>query len=91
MLTLGEGQTPVAVRRDALRLPYRGDIELTGAGDSLAVLKAIQSIQQARKPIVISSGPFRFSVSSLGVRWALAPVIRRCGEPSMLMRKAARP
>lgn len=92
LLAVIEGQGPVALRLDAVRLPYRGVVQLTGRGDDLATLRAIDSVYRAKGPIVVSSGPFRFSVGSLGVRWAMAPVIRRCGDPAALIRRAqARP
>jgi len=88
VLTVIEGRHPVAVRLDAILLPWRGVVQLTGRGTDLATLRAIETLYQAKGPIVISSGTFRFSVSSLGVRWAMAPLIRRCGDPSTLIRRA---
>lgn len=88
VLAVIEGRHPVAVRLDAVRLPYRGVVQLTGDGRDLATLRAIEAIHQAKGRITVSSGTFRFSVGSLGVRWAMAPVIRRCGEPAALIRRA---
>lgn len=88
LLTVIEGRRPVALRLDGVRLPYRGVVQLTGRGDDRAVLQAIQALYEAKGPIVVSSGAFRFSVSSLGVRWAMAPVIRRCGDLPTLLRRA---
>ena len=87
-LTVIEGRRPVALRLDAVRLPYRGVVHLTGEGRDLATLRAIEAIYQAKDRITVSSGTFRFSVGSLGVRWAMAPVIRRCGDPTALIRRA---
>ncbi|MFZ4604948.1 MAG: hypothetical protein ACOYM5_01710 [Caulobacter sp.] len=88
LLTVIEGRRPVALRLDGVRLPYRGVVQLTGRGGDRATLRAIQSLYDAKGPIVVSSGTFRFSVSSLGVRWAMAPLIRRCGDPATLIRRA---
>lgn len=86
-LTVIEGRRTVALRLDAVRLPYRGVVHLTGNGRDIATLRAIEAIYQAKGQIAVSSGTFRFSVSSLGVRWAMAPVIRRCGDPTELIRR----
>ena len=88
VLTVVEGRASVAVRLDAVRLPARGVIQLTGDGRDLATLRAIEAIYRAKGPITISSGIFQFSVNSLGVRWAMGPVIRRCGDPATLIRRA---
>lgn len=87
VLTVIEGQKPVALRLDAVRLPYRGVVQLTGRGADLATLRAIESIYLAKGRIAVSSGTLQFSVNSLGVRWAMAPVIRRCGDPTTLVRR----
>lgn len=88
VLAVIEGRRPVALRLDAVRLPWRGVVQLTGRGTDVATLRAIQSLHEARGSIVVSSGTFRFSVSSLGVRRAMAPVIRRCGDLPTLIRRA---
>lgn len=87
VLMVIEGRRSVALRLDAVALPYRGIVHLTGEGSDPDVLSAIESIHRAKRSIAVSSGPFQFSVSALGVRRAMAPLVRRCGDPSTPVRR----
>ncbi|MCF8504036.1 MAG: hypothetical protein K9G59_03915 [Caulobacter sp.] len=93
-----EGRRRVSFRFDSARLDPGGIIQLTSrggyrgsTGDQSGTLEAIESIVSAKGPIMITVGGLRFSVSSLGVRWAMAPLIKACGDlKSMIKRAEAR-
>ena len=90
-----EGRRQVSFRFDSARLDPGGVIQLTsragyrgGTGDRSGTLQAIESISTAKGPITITSGDFRFSVSAFGVKWAMAPLIRKCGDLQRMIRRA---
>lgn len=93
-----EGRRRVPFRFDSVRLEPGGVAQLTSragyrgsTGDQSGTLEAIESMATARGPITVASGGFRFSVTSLGAKAAMAPLIKRCGNlKSMIKRAEAR-
>lgn len=82
-----EGRERASFRLDRVTLDAGGQARMVGrvrsrgeGGDSSGMLQAIESVRMAKGPIGISSGSFRFTVSSRGVRSAMAPLVRKCGE-----------
>ena len=92
---LVEGRRRVPFRLDRVVLEAGGRARLTSQagyrgsiGDQSGTLEAIESIRTAKGPIRISSGSFRFTVSSFGAPSAMAPLTRKCGDPKMMIRRA---
>ncbi len=90
-----EGRRRVSFRFDSARLDPGGIIQLTSrggsrgsTGDQSGTLEAIEAITTARGPITVTVGGLRFSVSSMGVRWAMAPLIKTCGDLKTAIRRA---
>ena len=90
-----EGRRRVPFRLDRVVLEAGGRARLSSqagyrgsTGDQSGTLEAIESIATAKGPIRISSGPFRFTVSSFGVAGAMAPLVRKCGDLKTMIRRA---
>lgn len=90
-----EGRRKVKFRFDRASLEAGGQIRLISrggyrgsTGDQSGTLEAIESIATAKGPIRIQSGAFGFTVPSFGVRSAMAPVIKACGDLKMMIKRA---
>lgn len=90
-----EGRRRIPFRFDSARIDPGNVLQLTSrggyrgsTGDQSGTLEAIESIATAKGPIVVSSGAFRFSVSSFGVKSAMAPLIKKCGDLKKMIKRA---
>lgn len=90
-----EGRRRIPFRFDSARLDSGEVIQLSSRGgyrgsigDQSGTLEAIESISTAKGPIIVASGAFRFTVTSFGVRSAMAPLIRKCGDLKKMIKRA---
>lgn len=90
-----EGRRRIPFRFDSARIDPGNVLQLTGRGgyrgsigDQSGTLEAIEAIATAKGPITVSSGAFRFTVGSWGVKSAMAPLIRECGDLKKMIKRA---
>lgn len=89
-----EGRRNIKVRFDSAEVAWGiATLKVQGGtrgtiGDQPRALYAVDAIRDARKPIVISSGAFRVMLPATGVKPAMEPLIKACGDPAKLAKRA---